>query len=155
MVTNLLAFASTIVVAHLLSPAEFGQFALLLFLAGLLNLVFNLGSKQGTMRRVFGADDDEDDDDEDEDEDVSEANRRSLGTGIVLTTLLAAVGTAIVVLLASQVADLLLGGTGDREVVLWAAAAGGSERSTGSPHSPCGWSAARSRSWCSSRRNRC
>jgi O-antigen/teichoic acid export membrane protein len=124
-VTNLLAFASTIVVAHLLSPAEFGQFALLLFLAGLLNLVFNLGSKQGTMRRVFGADDDEDDDDEDEDEGLSDASQRSLGTGIVLTTLLAAVGTAIVVLLASQVADLLLGETSDRAVVLWAAAAGG------------------------------
>jgi O-antigen/teichoic acid export membrane protein len=124
-VTNLLAFASTIVVAHLLSPAEFGQFALLLFLAGLLNLAFNLGSKQGTMRRVYGADDDEDDDDDEEDEALSQASRRSLGTGIVLTTLLAAVGTGMVVLLASQIADLLLGGSGDREVVLWAAAAGG------------------------------
>jgi O-antigen/teichoic acid export membrane protein len=124
-VTNLLAFASTIVVAHLLGPAEFGQFALLLFLAGLLNLVFNLGSKQGTMRRVFGADDDEDDDDETEDEALSEAGQRSLGTGIVLTTLLAVIGTAAVALLAPQVADLLLGGAGDRELVLWAAAAGG------------------------------
>jgi O-antigen/teichoic acid export membrane protein len=123
-VTNLLAFASTIVVAHLLGPAEFGQLALLLFLAGLLNLVFNLGSKQGTMRRVFGADDDEDDD-EAEDEELSEASQRSLGTGIVLTTLLAVIGTAAVALLAPQVADLLLGGAADRELVLWAAAAGG------------------------------
>jgi O-antigen/teichoic acid export membrane protein len=124
-VTNLLAFASTIVVAHLLSPAEFGQFALLLFLAGLLSMAFNLGSKQGTMRRVFGADDDEDDDDDDEDEGLSDAGQRSLGTGIVLTTLLAVLGTATVVLLAPQVADLLLGGSGDREVILWAALAGG------------------------------
>jgi O-antigen/teichoic acid export membrane protein len=123
-VTNLLAFASTIVVAHLLSPAEFGQFALLLFLAGLLNLVFNLGSKQGTMRRVYGADDDEDDDDED-DQELSEASQRSLGTGIVLTTLLAVIGAAAVAAAAPQVADVLLGGSGDRELVLWAAAAGG------------------------------
>ena len=123
-VTNLLAFATTIVLAHLLGPAEFGQLALLLFLAGLLNLVFNLGSKQGTMRRVFGADDDEDDDDED-DASLSEASQRSLGTGIALTTLLAVVGTGIVIALAPQVADLLLGGAGDRELVLWAAAAGG------------------------------
>ncbi|MGH2990081.1 MAG: lipopolysaccharide biosynthesis protein [Solirubrobacterales bacterium] len=124
-ITNLLAFATTIVLANLLDPSEFGQLALLLFLAGLLNLVFNLGSKQGTMRRVFGADDDEDDGDEDEDEELSESSRRSLGTGIVLTTLLAIAGTGIVVLLATQVADLLLGGAGDRELVLWAAAAGG------------------------------
>jgi O-antigen/teichoic acid export membrane protein len=123
-VTNLLAFASTIVVAHLLSPSEFGQFALLLFLAGLLNLVFNLGSKQGTMRRVYGADDDEDDDEE-EDQALSEASQRSLGTGIVLTTLLAVVGTGVVIALASPVADLLLGGSGESEVVLWAAATGG------------------------------
>jgi len=122
--TNLLAFASTIVLANLLDPAEFGQFALLLFLAGLLNLLFNLGSKQGTMRRVFGADDDEDDDDEDDDE-LAEASQRSLGTGILLTTLLALLGTGIVVALAPQVADLLLGGEGDRELVLWAAIAGG------------------------------
>jgi len=124
-ITNLLAFVSTIVIAHLLGPAEFGQFALLLFLAGLLNMAFNLGSKQGTMRRVFGADDDEDDDDDADDEELSEANQRSLGTGIALTTLLAVIGTATVVALAPQVADLLLGGSEDRELVLWAAAAGG------------------------------
>jgi O-antigen/teichoic acid export membrane protein len=124
-ITNVLAFASTIVIAHLLGPAEFGQLALLLFLAGLLNMAFNLGSKQGTMRRVFGADDDEDDDDDAEEEGLSEASQRSLGTGIVLTSLLAATGTVTVVLLAPQVADLLLGGSGDRELVLWAAAAGG------------------------------
>jgi O-antigen/teichoic acid export membrane protein len=123
-VTNMLAFASTIVLANLLDPDEFGQLALLLVLAGLLNLLFNLGSKQGTMRRVFGADDDEDDDDED-DEELSDASQRSLGTGILLTTLLAVLGTGIVVALAPQVADLLLGGEGDRELVLWAAVAGG------------------------------
>jgi O-antigen/teichoic acid export membrane protein len=123
--TNLLAFASTIVIAHLLGPADFGQLALLLFLAGLLNLAFNLGSKQGTMRRVFGADDDEDDDDDEEDESLSEASQRSLGTGIALTTLLAVLGTAGVILLAPQIADLLLGGSADRELVLWAAVAGG------------------------------
>jgi O-antigen/teichoic acid export membrane protein len=124
-VTNLIAFASTIVLAHLLGPAEFGQLALLLFLAGLLTLIFNLGSKQGTIRRVFGADDDEDDDDEDDDSELSEASQRSLGTGIVLTTLLSLVGTGIVVLLAPQIADLLLGGGAERELVLWAAIAGG------------------------------
>jgi O-antigen/teichoic acid export membrane protein len=122
-VTNLIAFASTIVLANLLSPAEFGQLALLLFLAGLLTLIFNLGSKQGTIRRVFGGDDDEDDDDEEEGE-LSEASQRSLGTGIVLTTLLSLLGAGLVVLFATEVADLLLGGGADRELVLWAGIAG-------------------------------
>ena len=125
MLTNLLAFASTIVVAHLLGPAEFGEFALLLFLAGLLNLVFNLGSKQGTMRRVFGGSDDEDDDDEDDDKALSKSAQRSLGTGILLTATLAAVGTVIVVVLAPQVASVLLEGSDDSDLVLWAALAGG------------------------------
>ncbi|HSJ18474.1 MAG TPA: oligosaccharide flippase family protein [Solirubrobacterales bacterium] len=123
-VTNLIAFASTIVLANLLSPAEFGQLALLLFLAGLLTLIFNLGSKQGTIRRVFGADDDEDDDDEDDDGGLSEASQRSLGTGIVLTTLLSLLGAGLVVVFATEVADLLLGGGADRELVLWAGLAG-------------------------------
>ncbi len=122
---HMMAFASTIVLAHLLAPADFGQLNLLLFLSGLLNLLFNLGSKQGTMRRVFGADDDEDDDDEDEDEDLSEAAQRSLGTGLVLTVMLALLGTSLVVAFAPQVADLLLGGNANRQLVLWAAAAGG------------------------------
>ena len=123
-VTNLIAFASTIVLAHLLGPADFGQLALLLFLAGLLTMIFNLGSRQGTIRRVFGADDDEDDDDEDDDSELSEASQRSLGTGIVLTTLLSLLGTGLVILFASQVADVLLGGEADRELVLWAGIAG-------------------------------
>jgi O-antigen/teichoic acid export membrane protein len=124
-VTNLLAFATTIVLANLLDPAEFGQLALLLFLAGLLTMAFNLGSKQGTMRRVFGGSDDDDDDDEDEEGALTDSAQRSLGTGIALVALLAAVGTGVVVLLAPQVADLLLGGSADRELVLWAAIAGG------------------------------
>jgi O-antigen/teichoic acid export membrane protein len=125
-ITNLLAFVSTIVIAHLLGPAEFGQLALLLFLASLMSMAFNLGSKQGTMRRVFGADDDdEDDDDEEEDADLSESARRSLGTGIMLTSLLAVSGATLVVVFAPQVASVLLGGSEDRELVLWAGIAGG------------------------------
>jgi O-antigen/teichoic acid export membrane protein len=124
-VTNLLAFVSTIVIAHLLGPAEFGQLALLLFLASLMSMAFNLGSKQGTMRRVYGADDDEDDDGEDDDTDLSDAARRSLGTGIVLTSLLAVAGAVLVIAFAPQVASVLLGGSEDRELILWAAIAGG------------------------------
>ena len=82
-VAHLLAFVSTIVLAHLLDPADFGQLALLLFLAGLLNLVFNLGSKQGTMRRVFGGDDDDYDDkkvnkkkDKDDDDDDKKGSKK-------------------------------------------------------------------------------
>jgi O-antigen/teichoic acid export membrane protein len=123
--SNLLTFASVVVVAFFLGPAEFGRFGLLLFLSALLTVVFNLATKQGTFKRVFGMDD-EDEDDEDE---VSAAevggDRRSLGTGLWLTTFVSIVGTLVVIALAEPIADLLLGGQADRDLVAFAAIAGG------------------------------
>ena len=81
--SNLLTFASVAVVAFFLGPADFGRFGLLLFLAGLLTTLFNLATKQGTLKRVFGMDDeDEDDDDADDSSAAAEGDRNSLGTGI-------------------------------------------------------------------------
>ena len=68
-VSNALTFVSTVLVANFIDPGAFGQLGLLLFLAGLMTLLFTLASKQGTMKRTFGGDDDDEDDDEDEDED--------------------------------------------------------------------------------------
>lgn len=126
---NALTLASVLVVAFFLGPAEFGRYGLLLFFAGLLNILFNLASKQGTLKRVFGTAGDDDEDEEDEDGQPTAADegadRRSLGTGMVLTAIVSLLGTAVTIALAGPIAELLLGDEGDRELVVLAAIAGG------------------------------
>ncbi len=122
-VSNSLTFVSTILVANFIDPGEFGQLGLLLFLAGLMTLLFTVGSKQGTMKRTFGGDDDDDDDDEDEE--LAADPARTLGTGLVLISLVSIVGTLITVAFAQPIADWLLGDSGDSSLVIWAAVAGG------------------------------
>jgi O-antigen/teichoic acid export membrane protein len=123
--SNLLTFASVVVVAFFLGPAEFGRFGLLLFLSALLTVLFNLATKQGTFKRVFGMDDEDEDDEEDEAAAEIGGDRRSLGTGLWLTVLVSTVGTLVVIALAEPIADLLLGGDGNQELVAFAAIAGG------------------------------
>jgi O-antigen/teichoic acid export membrane protein len=123
--SNLLTFASVVVVAFFLGPAEFGRFGLLLFLAALLTVLFNLATKQGTFKRVFGMDD-EDEDDEDEGSAADAGgDRTSLGTGLWLTVCVSFVGTLAAIALAEPIGDLLLGGEGTRELVAFAAITGG------------------------------
>lgn len=122
---SVLTFVSAIVVAWFLGPAEFGRLALLLFLTALLNLLFNLGSKQGTLQRVFGGADDEEDDDDADEEALAEAPERSLGTGLALTGLVSAVGTGLVVALAGPISSFLLDTAADRELIVLAALTGG------------------------------
>ena len=122
--SNLLTFASVVVVAFFLGPAEFGRFGLLLFLSALLTVLFNLATKQGTFKRVFGMDDEDEDDDDESAAEIG-GDRRSLGTGIWLTVLVSVVGTLVVVALADPIADLLLGDRGDGDLVVFAAVAGG------------------------------
>lgn len=119
-----LTLVGAIVVALFLGPAEFGRYGLLLFASALLSFLFNLGSKQGTMKRVFGGGDDDDDDD-DADEEVVESRQRALGTGLVLTLLVSLVGTALVIIFAGPVSSFLLGEETDRELIVLAALAGG------------------------------
>jgi len=124
--SNLLTFASVAVVAFFLGPAEFGRFGLLLFLAALLNTLFNLAIKQGTFKRVFGMDDeDEDDDDQDDSAAATGGDRHSLGTGLALTVIVSVIGTALVIAFAEPIGDLLLGGNHSREMIAFAAIAGG------------------------------
>jgi O-antigen/teichoic acid export membrane protein len=122
-VSNFLTFASTILVANFIDPSAFGQLGLLLFLTGLMTLLFTLASKQGTMKRTFGGDDDDDDDEEDED--LAADPRRTLGTGLVLIGLVSIFGTLITVTFAGPVAEWLLGDGADPKLVVWAAVAGG------------------------------
>lgn len=122
-VSNALTFVSTILVANFIDPGAFGQLGLLLFLAGLMTLLFTLASKQGTMKRTFGGDDDDEDDDADEE--LSTSPRRTFGTGLILIALVSTLGTLLAVVFAEPIADLLLGEDVDHSLVVWAAVAGG------------------------------
>ena len=121
--SNALTFVSTIVIANFIDPDAFGQLGLLLFLVGLMTLLFTLASKQGTMKRTFGGDDDDEDDDEEED--VSISPRRTFGTGLILIAIVSTIGTLLTVVFAEPIADLLLGEDFDHKLVVWAAVAGG------------------------------
>ncbi len=122
---NIITFASTIVIANFSKPAEFGQLGLLMFYSGLLTLVFTLASKQGTLKRTFGGGDDEEDDDDDEDEELSSDPRHSFGTGLITITVVSLIGTALSIVFADQIANGLLGGGADPNLIVYAALAGG------------------------------
>jgi O-antigen/teichoic acid export membrane protein len=123
---NAITFAATIIIANFSSPAEFGQLGLLLFYAGLLTLVFTLGSKQGTLKRTFGGDDEDDDDEEedDPDEELATTPKRSFGTGISTITIVATIGTALSIIFADPISHSLLGNA-DPNLIVYAALAGG------------------------------
>lgn len=122
-ISNALQFATVIVVTNFIDPGSFGQLGLLLFLSGLMTLLFTVASKQGTMKRTFGGDDDDDDDEEDGE--LSSTPRRTLGTGLVLIGLVSIAGTLLTLLFADPVADALLGEGDAHDLVVWAAIAGG------------------------------
>jgi O-antigen/teichoic acid export membrane protein len=123
---QLISFASFIVVAHYLGPADFGRFGLLLFFAALITLLFKIGTKRGTYMQVFGGDDDEDEDDEDDGASAEERDR-ILGNGIVLSILLVGVVALVMWPLSGPVADLLLGDGADPMLAFWAGLAGAFE----------------------------
>lgn len=92
-INHALTLVGAVVVAVFLGPADFGRYGLLLFAAAFLSFLFNLGSKQGTMKRTFGGGDDDDEDDDEEEGDLAESRQRALGTGLILTLVVSAVGT--------------------------------------------------------------
>jgi O-antigen/teichoic acid export membrane protein len=120
-ISNLIQLGSLAVVANFLGPADLGQYALLLFLSGVVTQVFVVLSKAGTIRRVFGGGDDDDEDDED-DSAVSASPQRSLGVGILWSLVLGFCGAALMIAFSAPLADWLLGDGGQSSYVVWAAA---------------------------------
>jgi O-antigen/teichoic acid export membrane protein len=116
------------VLTRLLDVAAFGELAILLVFSALLTVVYNLGTLQGSLARVFGASGEGDEGDEVLDEQIDTATardkRRALGTAIALTTLIAGLGTVALALSAPTAADLLLHDRGETGPVIWAAGAG-------------------------------
>jgi O-antigen/teichoic acid export membrane protein len=124
---HLITFASAVVVAHFLGPADFGRFGLLLFFAALITLLFKIATKRGTYMQVFGGDDEDDDEDEEGDEAAPEARDRILGNGILLSGLLVAFTAAVMWPLSGPVAGILLEDSSEGMLVFWASLAGAFE----------------------------
>lgn len=122
---NLLQLGTIAAVAGFLGASDLGRYSLLLFLGGLLTMVFSLAAKPGTIRRTFGGGDDDDDDDEDEEEVVSASPKHTLGAGLVWSAVLGLLASGLVIVFRDPIADLLLGNDADPNLVLWAGVLGG------------------------------
>jgi O-antigen/teichoic acid export membrane protein len=111
---------------------EFGRLVVLIFYAGLVTALCNLGFLQGTVMSVLliGRGGDDDPDEEVGDNEPRRPpppggdNRRLLGTGLAVGLVIAATVTALSVLLAGPLGTLLLGDASYGEAVVWATAAG-------------------------------
>ncbi len=123
LVVLIFSFVNFFVFTRLLGKGEFGTLSLLVFWAGLLTLLFNLGSMQGTLRSVFGSTGDEDVEDDDEDIDP-ETVKQSMGNGLVLTACICAAGMLIIWPISGSLADWLLGDPDKGSWILMAGAAG-------------------------------
>ncbi|MEA2347933.1 MAG: hypothetical protein QOG62_1720 [Thermoleophilaceae bacterium] len=117
------------VVTRFLPPSEYGVYALYVGLASALGMIYGLIVFKGSVRTIFGGDDDDegDEDDEDEQEDlIAEGQaRRALGTALTLTAMLSIAGTAIVALVPQAAAALIGQGHQPEDLIIIAAIAGG------------------------------
>jgi O-antigen/teichoic acid export membrane protein len=117
-----LALVNVAVVTRFLSPAEFGQLALLLVFAAFLTIIYNVAVLQGTFVWVFGAAGEEDV--EDADTPGAADKRQALATGMILTLLICAAGTVLIIPLSPQLAEMLLGDSGQGDLIVLAAMGG-------------------------------
>jgi O-antigen/teichoic acid export membrane protein len=124
--SNILHYASLIVVARFLGPGSLGNYALLFFLTGVVSQVIHLLSKPGTMMRTFGISDDDSDDIEGDDEESGSVRPNyTLGVGIVWTMFLAATVITLTAIFQTSIASFLLGDPGQGQVVMFASITGG------------------------------
>jgi O-antigen/teichoic acid export membrane protein len=100
---------SVIVLTRYLEPREFGRLAVLLVVASILALLYNLGSLQGTLSWVYGAADDDTGMEEADGRSAgAQDRRRALATGLLLTAGAGALGTAVLLLVSEPAADILV-----------------------------------------------
>jgi O-antigen/teichoic acid export membrane protein len=121
-----LALVSVAVVTRFLSPAQFGQLALLLTFAAFLTILYNVGTLQGTFVWVFGSAGEEDIADEDFESSQAGTKRRALGTGLIITALITIGGTVIIVATAPWLAHLLMRDSGNADLIVIAGISGAS-----------------------------
>src|SRR5262249_39061305 len=105
-----------------MSPAQFGELALLLTFAAFLTMIYNVGVLQGTFTYVFGsAGEEEIDDDEPAHAAAAGTKRKALGTGMITTFVLTSIGTAVIVVFSPWFADRIVGDSGKSGLIVIAA----------------------------------
>jgi O-antigen/teichoic acid export membrane protein len=117
------ALLAAAVYTRTLVPEAYGELAVLLIFAGLLTVLFSLGTLQGTFAITYGASVEEEVDESGEAR--SQEPRRALTTGLLVTSAISTVGTLLVIASAELWARVLLDGGEDAGVVRLAAVAGG------------------------------
>ncbi|MFI5009026.1 MAG: methyltransferase domain-containing protein [Solirubrobacterales bacterium] len=115
---------SVMVLTRIMSPAEYGELALLFFFSGYLTVLYNTGSLHGTFMLVYGASTGEGDD-IDSDIKLSQTPRRALGTGMTLTLIIVTAGTLVCFMFASTLSQALLHKRSGATLICWAAASAG------------------------------
>lgn len=114
------SLVSVAVLTRLMAPTQYGELAVLMFLAGYLTTLYNTGSLHGTFMWVYGASEGEGDD-VDSDATITSTPRRALGTGVALTLLIVTAGTLVCCAFAPTLAHLLLDRGSAASLVRWAA----------------------------------
>ncbi len=128
-VTFPFALLSVVVFTRYLSPPEYGNLAVLLVMASMLTILYNVGTLQGVMSLVYGSTDLGDDDGGDAGVEAQPgvkqapqgAKREALGTGMAMTTVIVFMATVPLLLAAPEIAKLLVGDAGFSSSVRWAA----------------------------------
>jgi O-antigen/teichoic acid export membrane protein len=100
------SIVSVVVLTRLLTPADYGELAVLFVAAGALTTLYNVGSLHGTFMWVYGASEGEGDD-VDSDSSITSTPRRAMGTGVVMTLVIVSLGTGVICLLAPTIAHRL------------------------------------------------
>jgi O-antigen/teichoic acid export membrane protein len=120
---------ATIVTVQYLSPAQFGQYGLLMVLASFLTVLYNLGLLHGTFLWVYGSSGDGGEDLEMFDGPAGRASITSqsaaMGAGVILTVFVVTCGTVVFFVFAKPLAAFLLGNSRHSNLIGLAALSGG------------------------------
>jgi O-antigen/teichoic acid export membrane protein len=114
---------NAVVFTHYMSTTQYGQLGVLFFISALMSVVMNLLFLRGVERHVWGSSDEGVDVDLAQLDETSQ-RPRSLGTGIVLTTIAAVVVSLAVIPFATPLSRLLLHTPRYGTAVVWMVASG-------------------------------
>lgn len=114
---------NAIVLTHLLSPGEYGDLGVLFIFAGLLTIVENLLTLQGTFAYVYGASDEEGE--TDEEEAAVHDKRRAMTTGVVATLAVVTLLSIPLIAWSGNVTSWLIGEGESGDLVVWAVLSAG------------------------------
>ena len=119
---------SALITIRYLNPSKYGELALLMVLASFLTVIYNVGLLHGTFLWVYGSSGEAGDDLEIEG--LGRAGvatqRSAMGTGLIMTLIIVAAGTAVFFIFKRPLASVLLGSPGAANLIGWAAISGAS-----------------------------